>query len=196
VSARPTRKNAHRSLERRPAARACVFGVLGVLGVLVSLQCSGRDATPPSQSEVALQPGARPAWLGPLEQAHGLADQANTPALREQALAAFERALAQLPPAQTGLTAGQLFVRQDALARCAELELDQGRPVRAIERADRALALSLATSMPVATLQTIRGRAFEALGETEAAVSAYHTALVINQALMERALDSQQSEAK
>ena len=76
-----------RSVERGPAARGWALAALRaltLLGFVLCAQCSGRDAAPPGESEVVPKPVGRPAWLGPLEQAHELADQANTPVLREQ----------------------------------------------------------------------------------------------------------------
>ena len=164
------------------------------LGVLPS--CSGRDSAPlPAESVPGAElPGEAPSWLAPLQRAHQLADAATTSVLRQDALAAFDRALSNLPLASSaGFTGGQIWIRQDALARAAELELELGHPDRAVSRADRALELGATPSVPVATLHTVRGRAFEAIGDTEGAVGAYHAALIVNQQLMERALDTSES---
>lgn len=170
--------------------------VLLALGVAALASCSGRDSAPlPAEGVPGAELSAeRPAWLAPLERAHQLADAATTPVLRQDALAAFDRALASLPLASgVGFTTGQIWIRQDALARAAELELELGHAARAVSRADRALELGSAASVPVATLHTLRGRAFETLGDTEGAVGAYHAALIVNQQLMEHALDTSES---
>lgn len=184
-----------RGLRRaRPSRWARALLLALAVGALPS--CSGRDSAPlPTEGVPGAElPGEAPTWLAPLQRAHQLADSATTPVLRQDALTAFDRALTSLPAASSaGFTAGQIWIRQDALARTAELELELGHPDRAVLRADRALELGSAASVPVATLHTVRGRAFEASGDTEGAVGAYHAALIVNQQLMERALDTSES---
>jgi tetratricopeptide (TPR) repeat protein len=146
---------------------------------LAVLGCAKAEPTDDALSPVA-------SALEALGRAHRLADAAKTDAERQSALQALDEGVRALPKESAGPSA--VWVVQDALARSAELELALGHADRAISRAEQGLRLGTESSVPVASLHTLKGRALEARGEIEQAVAAYHAALVVNQQLMERAL--------
>jgi len=129
-------------------------------------------------------------WLDAAAEAHRRADHA----LARRDRAAAREALARVArvPAPGGMNAEDArVVRQDLFARLAEIDLAGARPQVAIRWASRGLALGDGGDVFTAALRVARGRAREALGEDLAAVEDYHRALVIDDALLRRALEEE-----
>jgi predicted negative regulator of RcsB-dependent stress response len=123
--------------------------------------------------------------------AHSAADRALDEGEPARAKQELSQALSRL-----GESKGEqaVWMRQDLLARLAQLELDAGNASAALEVAGRALELGQEPSVPLATLHVLRGRAFEAQGDKKSAALAYHQALLINQSLMDQALGTEPSQ--
>jgi hypothetical protein len=167
----------------RPAARALAIVVLSLL----TYACSRADEPPPHVESRADRYDARD-WLASMEHAHRGADEAmgtgNVDRARELLRGGFDTLV---PPGMASEDAR--VVRQDLAFRLAELDLDAGNAVSAIEWADRGLALGEADDVFTANLLIVRGRAREAAGGDREAVSDYFRALEINEALLRRTLD-------
>lgn len=127
-------------------------------------------------------------WLAEVQRVHQLADEATNLSERERAVGASSNALGL---GVSLVFEGSVWVKQDLAARLAGLELEQGRPARALEAVKRGLAYSSEPSLPVANLHAMGARAHEARGDRAAAVESYHRALLVNQRLMEQSLDAQ-----
>ena len=80
-------------------------------------------------------------------------------------------------------------IRQDALYRLVELEIQAEQAQAAVAYADQGLALG-GDDLFVANLHVGRGRALEQLGRDADAAAAYHRALGINERLLDEALES------
>ena len=79
-------------------------------------------------------------------------------------------------------------VIQDASARLAERLLERGDPDRAMRVVERGLALGEREDLFTANLLAAKGLVLEARGDDREAARAYHRALTIHEALLERAL--------
>jgi len=126
-------------------------------------------------------------WVGEAEQAHAVADRAQTPEQRQQAGEALERVLESAR--SRGLkTEAALAVQQDVYYRLAELALADGKADVALRWTREGLALGEQASVFSANLWISQGRAHEALGDKAAASEAYFEALKVNEVLFERSL--------
>jgi len=134
---------------------------------------------------------AEPEWVRVVETAHSRADAARSAEERAEAFEALQRAYRAVPE---GSEVQLVWVRQDLCVRLADAALNSGRPAVALDWSDTGLGLSTLPSVAVADLHRVRGEALEALGRKEEAASALHQALVVNQALMERALRGKNAE--
>jgi hypothetical protein len=123
-----------------------------------------------------------------LKSAHSQADNAKTGAERIQALAALKTELRQLP---VGLRAELVWLRQDLLARISGMELKQGNAEAALSAAGEGLSISESASVPVSNLHIAKGRALEEQGRKDAAAEAYYQALLVNEQLMQNALEDE-----
>ena len=79
-------------------------------------------------------------------------------------------------------------IRQDAYDRWARVLMGRGEVDEATRVVDRGLALGEREDLFTANLLTTRGRLHEARGRDREAARDYHRALVIEEALLERAL--------
>jgi tetratricopeptide (TPR) repeat protein len=128
---------------------------------------------------------ARPG-LGPLRSAHHAADQAASAADKRRAIELLRRAVEPIAPAGEGLR----FAYQDGWARIAQLAIELDDLKVAEEAIAQGLSAGKAASVPVATLLELRGTVHERQGQKQAAIAAYHDALLVNQELMQRSLSA------
>ncbi len=115
------------------------------------------------------------------------ADQTLASGHTGQAVARLRR-IARRPVPSEVASEDARVVRQDAFERWARIELARGANEEAISRSDEGLALGTREDVFTANLLTTRGRANEALGRDREAAEDYHRALVIEEALLTRAL--------
>lgn len=99
---------------------------------------------------------------------------------------ALERAIAEAPSAPD---VRERWVIQDLYYRLAQLLTDNGATARAVIEVERGLAVDAAPTLARANLLALHGKILEKQGEREAAAKAYHAALLVNEVLMDRALN-------
>ncbi len=153
-----------------------------IASALLLWACAPRESPPESPA----LPYARE-----LERAHRLADDAmaheaqrmNRGSAREALARAFERS--GVGPRDTVLLA-----RQDLADRAARLALLDGVPMEALEWTQRGLALSESATVTRASLLLTRADTYLALGEPDLARKELVTALGVNQALLDKELET------
>ena len=153
-------------------ATARVWAACAIVALLVA--CS-------AESEATEQ------WVSRAESAHQEADRLLGRGDLGGARGVLERALAASPPDDAPAEAVRI-VRQDLLFRLATTVLSSGNATQAVQHADRGLALGRSRDVFTANLLIARGRARETLGQDIAAARDYHSALEINEALLDQAL--------
>jgi hypothetical protein len=126
-------------------------------------------------------------WVSRAESAHQEADRRLGSGDLSGARDVLDRALAASPPHDAPADTVRI-VRQDLLFRLATTALSSGDANQAVQHADRGLALGRNRDVFTANLLIARGRAREALGQDIAAARDYHSALEINEALLDLAL--------
>lgn len=131
--------------------------------------------------------GDAASWIRDVRAASAEADAAEARGDAAAAARALERITeGEVPEAVAAEDAR--VVRQDAFARLAQLRLDRGDPVAALADVDRGLVLGEREDLFTANLWAMRGRALEAAGRDREAARDYHRALIIHEALLDRAL--------
>lgn len=126
-------------------------------------------------------------WIEENAADNAAADQALASGHTGQAVARLRR-IARRPVPSGVASEDASVVRQDALNRWARIELGRNANEEALRRSDEGLALGTREDVFTANLLTTRGRANEALGRDREAAEDYHRALVIEEALLTRAL--------
>ncbi|MBX3272100.1 MAG: hypothetical protein KF729_17675 [Sandaracinaceae bacterium] len=127
------------------------------------------------------------AWMTDVRAASERADAAEARGDHAAAIDALEAILSREAP--RGLAAEDLrVVRQDAHERLGRASLARGDVDRAAAHAREGLALGEREEIFTANLLALAGRVAEARGDDREAARAYHRALVIHEALLERAL--------
>jgi hypothetical protein len=129
---------------------------------------------------------AAPGWLDHARDAHSRADAALARGDLDGGRSALRELVDASPPGGIALE-DRRVVMQDALYRLAEIELSDRKPQAALSWADRGLALG-GRDVFYANLLVARGHAREQLGEDTWALTDYHDALVINDELLQKAL--------
>lgn len=81
------------------------------------------------------------------------------------------------------------WVIQDLYYRLAQLLTDTGASDRAATEIERGLGIDAAPTLARANLLALHGKILEKQGELEAAARAYHAALLVNEVLMDQALN-------
>lgn len=124
-------------------------------------------------------------WVTLVQQAHERADDTTqrNPAMTERAL---RRALAEAPDAPNQR---ERWVIQDLYYRLGQILTDTGALDAATREVERGLAVDAAPTLARANLLGLQGKLFERNGDTEAASRAYHAALLVNEVLMDQALN-------
>lgn len=131
---------------------------------------------------VGCAPSPEAQWLTAAQAAHGNADGG-------EGRAALEDFLARpVPEAVQGDDAR--VVRQDAAYRLARLLLTEGSSAEAEAVASEGLEEGEKEDVFTANLYVVRGQALEAQGRPVRATMDYHDALLINEVLLEAALQS------
>jgi tetratricopeptide (TPR) repeat protein len=131
-------------------------------------------------------------WIASVQKASASADELVASGRPEDARHALEAALA-LP--SHGMDREDVrVVRQDLFYRVGRLDLAAGRADAARARADQGLTLGRGSDVFTANLLILRGRALETAGNAAAASRDYHEALVINEALLDKALGEEEEE--
>lgn len=131
-------------------------------------------------------------WLTLVQRAHESADDAarRNPAVTERAL---RQALAEAPDAPNQR---ERWVVQDLYYRLAQSLADTGSIDSAAAEVERGLAVDAAATLARANLLALQGKLFERRGDTEAASRAYHAALLVNEVLMDQALNGSTEPAR
>lgn len=124
-------------------------------------------------------------WVNLVQAAHRSADAASSVGLDET-----ERALrAALASAPDAPNERERWVIQDLYYRLAQLLVDRGVQDQAEGQIAKGLQVDAAPTLARANLLALRGKVLERQGQQEAASEAYHSALLINEVLMDRALN-------
>jgi len=133
-------------------------------------------------------------WLTLVQRAHHSVDEYRT--VQEQrgptdvTARGTERALRQaISEAPDAPNVGERWVIQDLYYRLAQLLTDTGAADSAATEVERGLAIDAAPTLARANLLALHGKLLEKRGETEAAAKAYHGALLVNEVLMDQALN-------
>lgn len=143
-----------------------------VLGIALLSGCASDDAG---------------AWM---RDVRGWSAEAEAADARGDGVAAID-ALARIVEREVPPTVAREDARvvvQDASARLAERLLERGDPERAMRVVEQGLALGEREDLFTANLLAARGLVLEARGDDREAARAYHRALTIHEALLERAL--------
>lgn len=102
----------------------------------------------------------------------------------------IERALRQaISEAPDAPNVRERWVIQDLYYRLAQLLTDNGAMARAAVEIERGLSVDAAPTLARANLLALHGKILEKQGESEAAAKAYHAALLVNEVLMDQALN-------
>lgn len=136
-------------------------------------------------------------WVALVQRAHTSTDEYrrvdenrgadNAPAPDSRAA---ERALRQaISEAPDAPNVSERWVIQDLYYRLAQLLADHGSLEQAGSEVERGLAVEAAPTLARANLLALRGKVLEKQGQREAAARAYHEALLVNEVLMDRALN-------
>ncbi len=136
-------------------------------------------------------------WLPKVQQAHSSADEYRKPSdvtipARGQApdANAAERALRlAIAEAPGSPNERERWVLQDLHYRLAQLLADVNKENLAEPEIERGLMVDDAPTLARANLLALQGKLLEKRGELEAAARAYHAALLVNEVLMDRALN-------
>ena len=134
-------------------------------------------------------PTAESEWLAAAESAHATAASSVDAADGGSGRAALEAFLARPVPAGIQREDARV-VRQDAAYRLARLLLAEGDTDEAEQVATAAIEEGRAEDVYTANLFVVRGQALEARGEPVKATMDYHDALLINETLLEAALEA------
>lgn len=124
-------------------------------------------------------------WVTLVQRAHESADDSaqRSPAVIERAL---RQALSEAPDAPNQR---ERWVIQDLYYRLGQTLADAGALDGAATEVERGLAIDAAPTLARANLLALQGKLFERNGNTEAASRAYHAALLVNEVLMDQALN-------
>ena len=132
-----------------------------------------------------------PGWVTEVAAASERADQAIADGRLDDARRELEAALA-LPVPEEIADPDADIVRKDILCRLSGVELADGDPASAADRADEGLNLGLSDDVFTAGLLVARGRAREALGRPREAAGDYFDALEIDERLLSEALGEEE----
>jgi predicted negative regulator of RcsB-dependent stress response len=149
------------------------FSVALVVLALAVAACSARSASED--------------WVTGAESAHQIADDRLARGDIDGARNALKSATDSKVPKATNPEDARI-VRQDLYYRLATLELSQNRTDEAVRWATTGLALGRGTDVFTANLYIARGKALERRGDLSGASRDYHDALVITDALLDKAL--------
>lgn len=127
------------------------------------------------------------AWMHDVRTWSAQADAADARGDRVAAIDALSRIVERQVPESVAAEDARV-VRQDACARLAERLLEHGDPERAARVVAEGLALGEREDLFTANLLTVQGLVHEGRGDDREAARAYHRALLIQEALLERAL--------
>jgi hypothetical protein len=134
-------------------------------------------------------------WLTAVQQAHSSVDSyqatsAGSGGRRSAAVDAAEQAVrAAIAQAPRAPNERERWVIQDLHYRLAQLLTDSNREHLAEPEIERGLSVEDAPTLARANLLALQGKLLERRGELEAAARAYHAALLVNEVLMDRALN-------
>jgi hypothetical protein len=157
--------------------------MLPLLGVVFVAMCSSLGCA----SIGSKDPLETRNWVAQGEAAHFEAEHRLTMGDVSGARTVLEHAARSEAPRSANETDARI-VRQDLYYQLASLELEQGKAVDAVRWAAEGLDLGTAQDAFTANLQIARGKALERSGDANGATRDYHAALVITEALLEKAL--------
>lgn len=129
-------------------------------------------------------------WVERAAEAHQQADEALTRDDHAAASAALTPIAEGVAPEGVSAADGRV-IQQDACFRLALIQLKAREAEAAVKWAQVGLDLGAGQDLYTANLLIARGRAHEALGDDPQAARDYHAALLINEALMNEALDGE-----
>jgi hypothetical protein len=141
-------------------------------------------------------------WVALVQRAHLSADEYRkadatrsptevTPRDSSSTERALRQAISEAPDAPN---LRERWVIQDLYYRLAQLLTDNAAMTRAAVEIERGLAVDAAPTLARANLLALHGKILEKQGEREAAAKAYHDALLVNEVLMDRALNGSAEE--
>lgn len=149
--------------------------------ICVAVACTREEREPAARAEqVASQ------WVNAVRDAHELADLATTKAQRHAAIAALRNAVEAAPPANS---AKRHWALQDLHFRLAQTLVDDGQLSEAHVVIAQGLKLTPEPNVTRANLLALEGKVYELEGMAERAARALHEALLINELLLEQALE-------
>ncbi len=128
-------------------------------------------------------------WVQQVSTAHTRADEALAQGDRETAREELEAALQAAAPSDV-TTADRRTLQQDLMYRLADVEIASARHQRALDWAERGLALGKQQDVFTSNLLIVRARALEALGRDIDAAHDYYEALQITDALLQQTLET------
>jgi predicted negative regulator of RcsB-dependent stress response len=131
-------------------------------------------------------------WVTQAESAHHVADERIGQGDIDGARNALRSAIESPVPKATNPEDARV-VRQDLYYRLAAIELSQSRPEDALRWATTGLDLGHGTDVFTANLHIARGKALERRGDASGASRDYHDALLITEALLDKALGDKKS---
>lgn len=159
----------------------CLGLLLLMLGVFGGGVACDTERAAPSEHATA-------DWALTVREAHTLADSAQSEAERRAATSALRHAIQRAPAPGT---ARLRWVIQDLHFRLAQAMLDSNKPAEAQSTIEQGLAIGSEPTLARANLLALQGKIYEAQARPEQAAKSLHEALLINEALLERALEGQ-----
>lgn len=146
----------------------------------VALGCTRQERESVAEAEQSAQ------WANAVRDAHKRADDATTQTQRNDAITALRNAVQAAPPPNS---AKRQWALQDLHFRLAQTLVDDGQLREAQVVIAQGLQLTPEPSVTRANLLALQGKVYELEGKAEQAARALHEALLINEVLLEQALE-------
>jgi hypothetical protein len=159
-----------------------------VLPLLLTIALAGVGCARDKQEHTASVEQASSEWSQRVRHAHELTDKARSEGERRVAIAALRQVLRDAPPPATPRVQ---WVLQDLQFRLALALVDNKEHESALTVVEQGLNMAQEPTLARANLLALQGKVFELQGKPGEAARALHEALLINEVLLERALEGE-----